>query len=146
MKLLQGMSFGHAVGPQWAKALPQSDSASHITLEYGVEVTGIQSNLPQHGATQHSTDVQTATCHNTMQSTLNSEDTADSAGRDQGGAWPVTVYLSNGKHYCADLVVSAIGVEPNTGWLPEEISRDKDDGGVIVDRYVLLYAYSEEVC
>ena len=136
--VLQGMTnFGHAVGPQWARALPQSKSASHITFEYGTEVAAIQSNSPQHSATQQSTGVQTAICQTTMQSTPNAEDIANSAGGDQGGAWPVTVYLSNGKQYCADLVISAIGVQPNTDWLPEEISRDTEAGGVIVDRYAL---------
>jgi len=57
---------------------------------------------------------------------------------DQDAAWPVTVCLSNGKSYGADLVISAIGVEPNTGWLPEEVRRDKSDGGIIVDRYGCL--------
>lgn len=137
-EVLQGKtSFGHAVGPQWARALPQNNSASHITFEYGTEVTAIQSNSPQHSATQQSTDTPTDTSQTAVQSTLNTEDAANSASRDQGGACPVTVYLSNGKQYCADLVISAIGVQPNTGWLPEEISRDAEDGGVIVDRYVL---------
>lgn len=136
--MLQGRAaFGHAVGPQWARALPQSEGASHITFEYGTEVTAIQSNSPQHSPTQQSTNIPTDTSQTAVQSTLNAENAANNAGGDQDGEWPVTVYLSNGKQYCADLVISAIGVQPNTGWLPEEISRDAEDGGVIVDRYVL---------
>lgn len=48
----------------------------------------------------------------------------------------MTVSLSNGKSYGADLVISAIGVEPNTSWLPEEVKRDASDGGIVVDRCV----------
>ena len=145
-KLLQGsMHFGHAVGPEWAKALPQSSIASHITLEYGVDVTSIQSHTSDDNSTQHPT--QHHTQHPTQphaeasqrQSTSQpssdaKQQTINSTG-DQDAAWPVTVCLSNGKSYGADLVISAIGVQPNTGWLPEEVCRDESDGGIIVDRY-----------
>lgn len=140
-KLLQGMMhFGHAVGPQWAKALPQSSIASHITLEYGVDVTSIQSHTPDNSPMQRRTDLHAGSSEHqgTSQPSSDAEQqTVNSAG-DQDAAWPVTVCLSNGKSYGADLVISAIGVEPNTGWLPEEVRRDKSDGGIIVDRYGCL--------
>ena len=131
------MSFGHAVGPQWAAQLPQSPTASHITLQYGVEVTSIQSNTSQpitaqHDSARHGSRSQQdeARPHTTTgQSSAGSSE-------DKDGRWPVTVTLSNGRIYGADIVISAIGVEPNTGWLPEEISRGESDGGVMVDRYV----------
>ena len=49
-------------------------------------------------------------------------------------AWPVIVHLSNGKQYGADLVISAIGVEADMGWLPAEVKRTIEDGGILVDR------------
>ncbi len=50
------------------------------------------------------------------------------------GDWPVTVELTNGHSHGADLVVCAIGVVPNAGWLPQELERSEDDGGVLVNR------------
>lgn len=135
--IMQGMmSFGHAVGPQWASQLPQSPSASRITLEYGVEVTNICSNPlpPDHVA--YSTRQHSAAQHSTEQPASNNSSRGSNAQRDEEERqeWPVTVHLSNGKSYGADLVISAIGVEPNTSWLPEDIKRDASDGGVVVDR------------
>lgn len=135
--ILQGvMSFGHAVGPQWASQLPQSPSASRITLEYGVEVTNICSNPLHPDHVTHSTRQHSAAQHSTQHPASNNSRRGSSAQRDDedGQEWPVTVYLSNGRAYGADLVISAIGVEPNTRWLPEEVKRDASDGGVAVDR------------
>ncbi|EIE20879.1 FAD/NAD(P)-binding domain-containing protein [Coccomyxa subellipsoidea C-169] len=50
------------------------------------------------------------------------------------GDWPVTVKLTNGHSHGADLVVCAIGVAPNADWLPQELERSEDDGGVLVNR------------
>lgn len=182
---LQGrMSFGHAVGPQWASQLPHSSAASHITLEYGVEVASIQSHA-SHTATAGLSGEQAPVSHAQLQPTadaaLHQSDTSPqdaaaalslsapavqgqhcqqskgpaaarsvtgqeedaepstSAGQGDtsscGSQWPVTVNLSNGRSYGADLVISAIGVDPNTGWLPDDIRRDADDGGILVDKY-----------
>lgn len=134
---MQGLrSFGHAVGPQWATQLPQSPSASHITLEYGVEVTNICSNVLHQDHVTHSTQQQSAVQQSTVRPVTKSTSRGSGAQRDEGGEqeWPVTVHLSNGKSYGADLVISAIGVEPNTSWLPEEVKRDASDGGIVVDR------------
>ena len=128
---MQGlMSFGHAVGPQWASQLPQSPNASRITLEYGVEVTNICSNPT------HSTRQQSAAQQSTEHLANNSTSRGSSAQRDEVDEQEraVTVHLSNGKSYGADLVISATGVQPNTSWLPEEINRDAGDGGIVVDR------------
>ena len=53
-------------------------------------------------------------------------------------SWPITIDLTNGHSHGADLVICAIGVSPNAGWLPQELERSGDDGGVLVDRHVLL--------
>ena len=146
-KLLQGsMHFGHAVGPQWAKALPQSSIASHITLEYGVDITSIQSHSPADSPTQHRTDPHAVFSQHQSASQPSSDteqQRVNNAG-DTDAAWPFTVCLSNGKSYGADLVISAIGVEPNTGWLPEEVCRDESDGGIIVDRYACPQLLTKE--
>lgn len=130
------MSFGHAVGPQWASQLPQSPSASRITLEYGVEVTKVCSNPLHKAHVTLSTQQQSAAQHTTPHPAPNNTDRGSSAPDNKGDEheWPVTVHLSNGKSYGADLVISAIGVEPNTSWLPEEVKRDARDGGILVDR------------
>lgn len=39
---------------------------------------------------------------------------------------------SNGKTYGADLIISAIGVQPATDWLPPSIHR-ADDGGILIN-------------
>ena len=51
-----------------------------------------------------------------------------------GDSWPLEVEFSNGRRLGADLVVSAIGVSPNTSWLPKEVPTAIGDGGIIVDR------------
>lgn len=44
------------------------------------------------------------------------------------------VTLNNGKTFGADLVISAIGVKPNVDWLPADVLREEEDGGILVDR------------
>lgn len=48
-------------------------------------------------------------------------------------ASPVLVTLDNGNVHQVDVVVAAIGVEPNTDWVPAELER-APDGGILVDR------------
>lgn len=43
------------------------------------------------------------------------------------------VRLTNQQQHAVDLVVFATGVNPNTAWLPPELDRGPDDGGVAVD-------------
>ncbi|KAK9817209.1 hypothetical protein WJX72_011100 [[Myrmecia] bisecta] len=50
--------------------------------------------------------------------------------------WPLHVRLTNGHEYDADLVISAIGVTPELGWVPAEVERDPKDGGLLVNRYM----------
>ncbi len=64
--------------------------------------------------------------------------TADGApakadGADAGLPWPARLHLSNGHSYGVDLIVSAIGVDARAAWLPAELERCLDDGGVLVD-------------
>ena len=47
--------------------------------------------------------------------------------------WPARLELSNGRSYGVDLVVAAIGVEVGSAWLPAELERCPEDGGVLVD-------------
>ena len=61
-------------------------------------------------------------------------DLAAAGEADGETAWLVHVTLSNGKVFGADLVISAIGVKPNVDWLPDDVRRDEEDGGVLVDR------------
>ena len=55
----------------------------------------------------------------------------DAAG---GVGWPLEIEFSNGRRLGADLVISAIGVIPNTSWLPKDVPTATGDGGIIVDR------------
>lgn len=48
-------------------------------------------------------------------------------------ASPVVVTLDNGNIHEIDVVVAAIGVEPNTAWLPAAVVR-APDGGILVNR------------
>lgn len=95
---------------------------------------------------QHCTNSSTGSSQHqsTSKPSLDGEQQRVNKEGDQDGAWPVTVCLSNGKTYGADLVISAIGVEPNTGWLPEQVRRGESDGGIIVDRYACLYLLINE--
>ena len=52
------------------------------------------------------------------------------------GDWPVYVRLTNGATYGADFIVSAIGVQPSTAWLPPELDR-AEDGGLLVDELAI---------
>ncbi|KAJ0403772.1 hypothetical protein P43SY_006315 [Pythium insidiosum] len=47
-------------------------------------------------------------------------------------SWPIVVKLSNGKCWACDVVVTAMGVEPNTEWLPHELRRGPN-GGILVN-------------
>ena len=50
-----------------------------------------------------------------------------------GSEWPIHAVLSNGKEIGADLIVSCIGVLPNTTWLPKDVFEMAEDGGLLVD-------------
>ena len=45
----------------------------------------------------------------------------------------ITVTLSNDRTLSADVVISAIGVEPAVDWVPPEVRRAADGGGLAVD-------------
>lgn len=47
--------------------------------------------------------------------------------------WPARLELSNGRSHGVDLVISAIGVEVRSAWLPAELERCAEDGGILVD-------------
>lgn len=50
---------------------------------------------------------------------------------DAATAGPYTVRLSNGESYEADVVISAVGVEPSVEWVGEGVERG-EDGGLLV--------------
>lgn len=60
---------------------------------------------------------------------------AELQGVFDGRQWPVYVRLSNNKIYGADLVISAIGVQPNSSWVAKEMQLSTEDNGIVVDRY-----------
>ena len=67
------------------------------------------------------------------------QDERETRSEEAGQApWPVQLRLSNGHVHDADLVISAIGVQPNTAWLPKSLPRDPSDGGILVDRCAAL--------
>lgn len=94
--------FGHAVGPQWTRLLPdiarESYPTDQLILEYGTTLDKVE----------------------------------DSPSGDE---FPAIAKLSSGAEYGVDLVVSAIGVAPNTSWLPPEVAV-AEDGGVKVDQHM----------
>lgn len=61
-------------------------------------------------------------------------------------AWPARLELSNGRSYDVDLVVSAIGVEVRSAWLPAELERCADDGGILVDACAHCQAFNTVPC
>ena len=63
------------------------------------------------------------------------EESSASAGDARESQFPVQVHLSSGASYGCDLIVSAIGVLPDTSWLPPCLERDSE-GSLLVDRCV----------
>lgn len=59
---------------------------------------------------------------------------AERQGVFDGRQWPVYVRLTNGKVYGADLVISAIGVLPNTSWMEPGVALDPETSGIVVNR------------
>ena len=47
---------------------------------------------------------------------------------------PLKVRLTNGAEYEVDVIVSAIGVVPNTAWLDGALQLDPQNQGIVVGR------------
>lgn len=57
----------------------------------------------------------------------------DAAEAEAEGDWPVYAVASDGERIGADVIVSCIGVAPNTSWLPAGAFRTAEDGGLWVN-------------
>ena len=89
----------------------------------------------------HSAQHHTCTCFNISwipQGRLVQDERETPSGEAGQAPWPVQLCLSNGHMHSADLVISAIGVQPNTAWLPQSLPRDSSDGGILVDRCAFI--------
>lgn len=105
-------TLGHAVGPRWASSLQTTTSSSspnhfpipaHVTIESLAEVASI---------------------------TYGTTDEGDNAAALQHPI--LQIQLTNGAQYKADLVISAIGVDPAVDWVDDIVKRDADTGGGLV--------------
>jgi hypothetical protein len=102
--------LGAALGPKWARVLP-GGAPANVTVERHASVLGVFD-----------------TCAEALAALERDAAAAGSSGGSSSGggggddeAWPVWLALGGpeGRHALgADLVVSAIGVEPATEWLP----------------------------
>ena len=121
----------------------------HLTIEYECTVTDILTPGQLNTSGLHPSDwphpqkpkTEAQSSDNKGETPPESADSARGsleAEAAQVTDWPVYVRLSNGRVYGCDVVVSATGVSPNTGWLREAVNNDKElklaeDGGIIVD-------------
>jgi pyridine nucleotide-disulfide oxidoreductase domain-containing protein 1 len=130
------LPMGHAVGPAWASKLPCGP-------------------LPDGGSFQVETGCEVIAITKKKSSPLDAQ--VDSAHQN-GDARPcppmpsplLQVTLSDGRILEADVVISAIGVEPAVDWVPSCIQRG-DDGGLLVDREMRtsvpgIYAAGDVCC
>ena len=117
--LVTERTLGHAVGPRWASSLqsttssPSSSSLNHLPLPAHVT---IESHAEIASISYTATDEDdTTTPHHSI----------------------LDIQLTNGAKYKADLVISAIGVDPAVDWVDGTVKRDVDscgggDGGLVV--------------
>eukprot|EP00891_Asterochloris_glomerata_P002918 jgi/Astpho2/2918/fgenesh1_pg.00050_%23_160_t len=128
-EIMKPKAFGHAVGPQWTAQLPQTAARSDVAVHHGCEITAVRTLSPSHPPKSEApsqTDGAAGSVELTPQK--RKRDAAD------GDSWPLEVEFSDGRRLGADLVISAIGVTPNTSWLPKEVPTAIGDGGILVDR------------
>lgn len=157
LQIMKPKAFGHAVGPQWTAQLPQTAARSDVAVHHGCEITAVRTLSPSHPpkseAPSQSDACQAGHTHRAAPAGCEPSEprqavaAADGAAgsveltpqkrkRDaaDGDSWPLEVEFSDGRRLGADLVISAIGVTPNTSWLPKEVPTAIGDGGIIVDR------------
>jgi pyridine nucleotide-disulfide oxidoreductase domain-containing protein 1 len=112
--------LGHAVGPRWASSLQSTTSSpssspnhiplpAHVTIESQAEIASIAYTAIDED------DTTTPHYHRSI----------------------LDIKLTNGAKYKADLVISAIGVDPAVDWVDGTVKRDVDrsnggDGGLVV--------------
>ena len=126
-------------------------------VHHGCEITAVHtlspSNPPSSGAPSHTDTCQAGQADHAAPAGCEPSDPHQAAAPADGGAgreeltpqkrkrgaadgdsWPLEVEFSDGRRLGADLVISAIGVIPNTSWLPKAVATATGDGGIIVDR------------
>ena len=154
------MPAGASLGPTWIRMLRQSaaapagdddeapapiaaaaaavDERAGVDIEFGVEVVALRGCGP-HGAVGDLADGAWHALPNA--GGMTAADALAAAARAgvppppalPGGDWPLHVLLSNGHVYGADAVLCALGVTPDTSFLPPTLPRGAD-GGLVVDR------------
>ena len=157
LQTMRPIAFGHAVGPQWTAQLPKTAAGSDVVVHHGCEITAVRtlspSNPPNSGAPCQTDACQAGQAHQAAPAGCEPSEPRQAvapadgaAGREEltpqkrkrdaadGDSWPLEVEFSDGRRLGADLVISAIGVIPNTSWLPTEVATATGDGGINVDR------------
>ena len=129
-------AFGAAVGPGWVEALSGAITGSGRGEEKkraGEEEEEEQEDEDEEkggGIDLHLNATVTAVEDNDMPSSSPSS----SSSSPSSSSFPLRVTLSDGSPpYACDAVVAAVGVRPDTSWLPSELERSLADGGVLVD-------------
>lgn len=131
------------MGPDWIQGLEMSGSANagrRVHVEYGCEVVEVLTadEFKNSDEFQKSGEFQKS---NEFQKTSNANKIVSEVEKltSRRDVWPVYVKLTNGKIYGCDLVVSAIGVEPNVDlWRDEKTNQlmtdsIAKDGGILVN-------------
>ncbi|KAI8475905.1 MAG: hypothetical protein J3K34DRAFT_390491 [Monoraphidium minutum] len=128
---------GAALGPKWCDALPGGGPAS-ITLERRAQVLGVYDTRAEAAAAllapAAAPDEPAGSTPVGGAEVPDGGGGGDFSGGGEEGEWPVWLALAGpggGRVLGADLVVSAIGVEPATEWLPACLER-APDGGLLV--------------
>ena len=118
------------MGPEWAKRLMRGGSRPRVVFEHSCEVHDIS-----RFARQLPIIALAGALPGHVLSCFHCRTGMNGAAESNAGQpnWPLKVTLSNGHSYGADLVVAAIGVEPNVEWVAPEVTR-ANDGGLLVSR------------
>ena len=132
-------AFGAAVGPGWVQALTgpigngedgsgggeeEEEEEGEVEGEGGGGEGGEGGGEGEHGG---GIDLH-------LNATVTSVKDNKEAKSSSSSSFPLLVTLSDDSPpFECDAVVSAVGVRPDTSWLPRELERSPADGGVLVD-------------
>ena len=109
--------FSHGLGPKWTIRLSQNKEDDD------------QSSGNDNGGGGGGGDTNLNVVYN-----IKLVDTVEPSKDDSASEWPVYAVLSNGERIGADLVISCVGVLPNTTWIPKDKGFEfSSDGGLLVD-------------
>lgn len=121
---------GHAVGPTWSSTLPFKKPLREgcFRLELEAEVIAIHPSKRKAG------------CESSYTPSTHSYDLEESHGLKEGKYTKLVepyeqleITLSHGELILADVIISAIGVDPAVEWVPKGITKG-DDGGIVVNK------------